>query len=72
MNKDNENKFKMNRTVVTTSSFEEADDHVNYWEDKTPMERLNAACFIINNIYSVTASTPVQKHLVDARKHSDG
>jgi hypothetical protein len=67
-----ENKFKMNRSVVSASSFEEADDHVSYWLDKTPLERLNAACYIINQIYSVSAATPVKKNIVDARKRSNG
>ena len=31
-------------------TFEEADDHTTYWLDKTEDERLNAACFLINQI----------------------
>ncbi len=64
-----ENKYKMDRTVSTASSFAEADDHVTYWEGKTPMERLQAACFIINNLYNVTAATKIKKDILTARKH---
>ncbi len=64
-----ENKYKMRRNVVTSSSFAEADDHVTYWEDKTPMERLQAACFIINNLYNVTAATKIRKDIMTVRKH---
>ncbi len=38
-------KYKMDRSKLAGQTFEEADDHVSYWEDKTPLERLNAACF---------------------------
>ena len=47
--------FRMQRTTVTSTSFEDADDHVTYWLDKTPLERLNAACFIINNLFEFPA-----------------
>jgi hypothetical protein len=64
-----EEDYKMDRSIVKAQSFEEADDHVSYWEDKTPLERLNAACFIINQVYGVTPQTKVDKTLVVARKH---
>jgi hypothetical protein len=64
--------IKIDRSIVAGQTFAEADDHVTYWTDKTPLERLNAACFIINNIYNVTPLTKMDKTLVIARKHSDG
>ena len=67
-----EEDFKMERSIVKGQSFEEANDHISYWEDKTPLERLNAACFIINQVYGVTPYTKVDKTLVVARKHSNG
>ncbi|CAN5637540.1 hypothetical protein BH10BAC3_BH10BAC3_19300 [soil metagenome] len=67
-----ENQYKMDRSVLSANTFEVADDHVSFWEDKTSLERLNAACFIINNIYNVTAQTKVDKTLVTVRKHGDG
>ncbi|MEC4051016.1 hypothetical protein OX284_016390 [Flavobacterium sp. SUN046] len=40
----------MERSVVSKSSFQEADDHTSFYKDKTPLERLNSACHIINTI----------------------
>jgi hypothetical protein len=67
-----EDNYRMQRRIVTGTSIEEADDHVTYWLDKTPLERLNAACFIINNLFSVTAATGVKKDIVVSRKHNNG
>jgi hypothetical protein len=64
-----DNNYKMDRSIIKAQSFEEADDHVSYWADKIPLERLNAACFIINQVYGVTPQTKVDKTLVVARKH---
>jgi len=50
-------------------TFQESDNHVAYWEDKTPDERLNAACFLINQIFGVTQNTKVDKKIIDFRKH---
>ncbi|MEO8712545.1 MAG: hypothetical protein ABI405_10500 [Parafilimonas sp.] len=65
-------KYKLDRTYVSAMSFEEADDHSSYWLDKTEDERLNAACFLINQIYSVTAQTKVDRTITDRRKLCDG
>ena len=65
-----DNQHKMNRSVVSASSFEEADNHVEYWQNKTPMERLNAACFIINNLFNITAATQMRKDILIARKRN--
>ena len=43
----------MDRSVVSHSTFNEADDHVTFYKDKTPLERLNHACFIINSIFNL-------------------
>lgn len=64
--------FKMDRSAVSKSSFNEADDHVSFWQDKTPKERLDAASFIINNIYGVTPQTKVDRAFTSVRKHSNG
>ncbi len=61
--------YRIDRTKVTSSTFSEADDHVNYWIEKTEDERLNAACFIINQIFGVTAETKVNRAITDKRKH---
>ena len=62
-------KFKMDRKSVSTSSFKEADDHTSYYQDKTPLERLNNACFIINQIFQVSPNTKIDKTINQSRKH---
>jgi hypothetical protein len=61
--------IRMDRSIVTASSFKEADDHVSFYKDKTPLERLNAACHIINSIYNVTPNHKVDRSVTFARKH---
>ena len=60
--------YKLDRNHVTAMSFEEADDHTTYWLDKTEDERLNAACFLINQLYGVTAQTQIDRTILDHRK----
>ena len=64
--------YAIDRTQGFAMSFEEADDHVTYWLDKTEDERLNAACFLINQLYGVTAQTQVDRTILDHRKLCDG
>ena len=65
-----ETKYKLDRTVLKSMTFEEADDHVSYWKDKTEAERLNAACFNINQIFGVTPFDKIDFSYTDKRKHS--
>ncbi len=60
--------YRLDRTKVTSLTFNEADDHINYWLEKTEDERLNAACFIINQIFGVTPQTKVDRTITDKRK----
>lgn len=60
--------YRLDRTKVTSLTFNEADDHVNYWLEKTEDERLNAACYIINQIFGVTPKTKVDRTITDMRK----
>lgn len=59
----------MDRSVVTKCTFEEADDHVTFYRDKTPLERLNHACFIINSIFKVSHLEKVNRSITFSRKH---
>ena len=61
--------FRMDRTVASKLTFEEADDHVTFYKDKTYTERLNHACFIINHIFQVTPTTKLDKTIIQKRKH---
>jgi hypothetical protein len=60
--------YPLDRTTVTSSTFNEADNHISYWLEKTEDERLNAACFIINQIFGVTPQTKVDRTVTDKRK----
>lgn len=60
---------RMDRTLVSISSFEEANDNVTFYIDKTPLERLNYACSIINSIFNVTPLEKVDRSVTFARKH---
>jgi hypothetical protein len=60
----------MNRTIVSKSSFCEADDHVTHSKDKSPLERLNLACDIINSIFNSSPNSKVDKTITSSRKHA--
>jgi hypothetical protein len=60
--------YRLDRAKVTSLTFNEADNHINYWMEKTEDERLNAACFIINQIFGVTPQTKVDRTITDKRK----
>lgn len=59
----------MNRTVTTATTFEAADNHVSFYIDKSPVERLNHACHIINSIFNVNPNHKVNREITFARKH---
>lgn len=61
--------FKMDRNVVSNLTFEEADNHTAFYKDKTPLQRLMHACFIINNIYNVKPTTKINRKITFARKN---
>ena len=62
--------FRMDRSVVTKSSFKDADDHTSFYKDKTPLERLEAACSIINQIFQVSTNSKIDKTIIQSRKHA--
>ncbi len=63
--------IKMDRSVATKFSFEEADDHVTFFKDKSPIERLNYACDIINSIFNSDPLQKVDRTIISTRKHAD-
>lgn len=63
--------IRMDRSVVSKSSFDEADDHVTFYNDKTPIERLNYACDIINSIFDSSPEKKVDRTIFSARKHAE-
>ncbi len=65
------NPSRLDTTIVTAQTFSEANDHVSYWKNNTPLERLNAACAIINQIFGVTPKTKADRTILTARKHAN-
>lgn len=63
--------IRMDRSVVSKSSFEEADDHVTFYTNKTPMERLYYVCDIINSIFDSSPEKKVDRTIFSARKHAE-
>lgn len=62
-------KYKLDRKTVSKATFSEANTHVLHTRKLSTVERLNQACFIINNIYNVTPETKIDKLHVTKRKH---
>ena len=61
----------MDRNIVSKSSYLEADDHVSFYKDKTPLERLNYACDIINSIFDSKPDQKVDRTVISSRKHAE-
>jgi hypothetical protein len=62
--------IKMDRSVATKLTFEQADDHVTFYNDKTPLERLNFVCDIINSIFNSSPEQKVDRTIISSRKHA--
>lgn len=62
--------FKMDRTIISKSTFKEADDHVTFYKDKSPLERLNYACWMINQVFQVTPDSRIDKTVIQTRKYA--
>jgi len=60
----------MNRSIVSKSSFEVADNQVDFYKDKTPLERLNYDYDSINSIFNSNPNQKVDRTVFSARKHS--
>lgn len=63
--------IKMDRSVASKLTFEEAADHVTFYNDKTPIECLNYACDSINSIYNSRTDQKVDRTIIASRKHAE-
>jgi hypothetical protein len=61
-------RFRLDRTVFKATNAKEADDHVSEWKDKSYSERLEAAYFLINQLYGITSETRLDKTVFSKRK----
>ncbi len=62
-------KYRLDKTAFKATTFEEADNHYYYWKDKSYDERIDAAFFLINQVYKITSSTKVDRTIFSKRKH---
>ncbi len=62
-------KYHLNRTAFKIQTFEESNNHYDYWKDKSHNERLDAAFYLINQVYNVTPLTRVDRTVFSKRKH---
>lgn len=62
--------LKMKRNEVFKTSFIEADNHVSFYENKTPLQRLQDACYIINHIFQVAPTHKVDRAILTTKKHA--
>ncbi len=58
--------------TVRAMTVQQADHHYGYWKNKSLKERLDAACYLINQFYGTTPETPVDKTVFTKRKHTNG
>lgn len=63
-----EQKFRMDGTAYKATTAAEADDHVTYWTDRSLRERLEAACYLINQAYGTTPQTKLDRAVFSKRK----
>jgi hypothetical protein len=69
---DEDKKYRIDKTAFRAMTVQEADDHYGYWKNKSHKERLEAACYLINQFYDTTPKTPVDKTVFTKRKHKNG
>jgi hypothetical protein len=68
---DEEKKYRLDKTAFRAMAVQEADVHYGYWKNKSLTERLNAACYLTNQMYGITPKTPVDKTIFNKRKHKN-
>ena len=65
-------KYPLDKTAFRGMTVQEADDHRSYWKNKSMKERLNAACYLVNQFYGTTPQTLLNKTVFTKRKHGNG
>ena len=63
-----EQKFRLDRTAFKATNVKDADDHVTEWKDKSPFERLEAAWFLINQVYGTDSKTKLDRTVFSKRR----
>jgi hypothetical protein len=63
-----EQKFRLDKTAFKATDAAGADNHVADWENKSYKERLEAAWFLINQVYGTTPQTRLDRTVFSKRK----
>jgi hypothetical protein len=69
---DDSKKYRLDKTAFQAMTVQEADHHYGYWKNKAMKERLDAACYLVNQFYGTTPQTPVDKTIFTKRRHKNG
>jgi hypothetical protein len=70
MENNSDPKYRLDRTVFKATNAKDADDHVTEWKNKSYLERLEAAWFLINQVYGTTSKTPLDRTVFSIRKRN--
>ena len=67
------NEYKLDRTAFKSQTFEEANNHYGYWQQKTLTERLQASYYLIQSAYGFLNSDlpKVDRTYFSSRKFED-
>jgi len=65
-----DSKFKFDRSQGKGASFDEANDHVLAWKNKTHLERLEVSWFLICQLFSISSKTKLDRTVFSKRKHN--
>jgi len=63
-----EEKYRLDRTAFKATNAVDADDHVTDWNDRSYKERLEAAWYLINQVYGTTPETKLDRTVFSKRK----
>jgi hypothetical protein len=66
---DEKKKYRLDRTSFKAMTFEEADNHYGFWRHKSFAERMDAAFYLIHQVYGTNKSTPLDKTVFSCRKN---
>lgn len=64
--------FRLDRTKFKMQTFKDASHQLSYWQNKTAVERLKAACFLISQAYNIDLNNPpkMDRQQFSMRKHA--
>jgi len=64
--------YTMDKSAFSVASLAQADDELEYWLDKSPLERLQAVELIRQTLYGYTGATPRLQRLLTVAQRQRG